>query len=47
VFLQYVVQALEKPMALDDYLDTVLDVWTRGAIVPGNATPRGRKRGSR
>jgi len=44
VFLQYVVQALEKPMALDDYLDTVLDVWTRGAIVSVNAPPRGRKR---
>ncbi len=33
VFLQHVVQALEKPMALDDYLDTVLDVWTWGVIV--------------
>lgn len=40
VFLQHVVQALEKPMGLDEYLDAVLDVWTRGAIVP----PRGRKR---
>ena len=47
VFLQNVVQALEKPMALDDYLDTVLDVWTRGAIVTVNVPPRGRKRGSR
>ncbi len=42
VFLQQVVQALEKPMALDDYLDTVIEIWTRGAIVP--SVPRGRKR---
>ena len=42
VFLQHVVQALEKPMALDDYLDTVLDIWTRGAIL--SSAPRGRKR---
>jgi AcrR family transcriptional regulator len=43
VFLQHVVQALEKPMALGDYLDTVLDVWSRGAIREDPA-PRGRKR---
>jgi TetR/AcrR family transcriptional regulator, mexJK operon transcriptional repressor len=43
VFLQHVVQALEKPMALDVYLDTVLDVWTRGAVC-NVAAPRGRKR---
>jgi AcrR family transcriptional regulator len=41
VFLQHVVEALEEPMALDEYLDTVLDVWTRGAIA---AAPRGRRR---
>lgn len=35
VFLQHVIQVLETPMPLDDYLDTVLDVWTRGAIVAG------------
>lgn len=35
VFLQHVVEALEKPMALGEYLDTVLDVWTRGAVAPG------------
>ena len=34
VFLQHVMDVLEEPMALDEYLDTVLDVWTRGAIVP-------------
>lgn len=43
VFLQHVVQALEKPMALDVYLDTVIDVWTRGAV-PNAGAPRGRKR---
>ena len=42
VFLQHVLETLEKPMSLDEYLDTVLDVWTRGAIVP--SAPRGRKR---
>ena len=26
-------EVLEKPMPLGDYLDTVLDIWTRGAIV--------------
>jgi AcrR family transcriptional regulator len=40
VFLQHVVEALEEPMALDEYLDTVLDVWTRGAI---GAAPKGRR----
>ncbi len=35
VFLQTVIPALEEPMPLDEYLDTVLDVWTRGAIAPG------------
>jgi AcrR family transcriptional regulator len=34
VFLQHVMDVLEKPMPLDVYLDTVLDVWTRGAIAP-------------
>ena len=34
VFLQHVMDVLEKPMPLDEYLDTVLDVWTRGAIAP-------------
>lgn len=34
VFLQVVINVLEEPMPLDEYLDTVLDVWTRGAVVP-------------
>ncbi len=33
VFLQHVMGILDEPMPLDDYLDTVLDIWTRGAIV--------------
>ena len=41
VFLQHVVEALEKPMPLDEYLETVLDVWTRGAVAPA---VKGRKR---
>ncbi len=38
VFLQHVMEVLEKPMSLDRYLETVLDVWTRGAIVTGRKT---------
>ncbi len=41
VFLQHVVEALEQPMALDEYLAAVLDIWTRGAIP---SAPRGRQR---
>jgi AcrR family transcriptional regulator len=33
VFLQHVMEILEEPMPLEDYLDTVLDIWSRGAIV--------------
>jgi AcrR family transcriptional regulator len=32
VFLQHIIEALEEPMPLEEYLDAVLDVWTRGAI---------------
>lgn len=35
VFLQHVMEILEEPMPLEDYLDTVLDIWSRGAIVVG------------
>lgn len=35
VFLQHVMEILEEPMPLEKYLDTVLDVWTRGAIADG------------
>ncbi len=37
VFLQHVMDVLETPMPLDEYLDTVLDVWTRGVIVPARS----------
>ena len=38
VFLQHVIEVLEKPMPLEDYLDTVLEIWTRGAIVTERKT---------
>jgi AcrR family transcriptional regulator len=48
VMLHEVMQALDHPLPLDDYLDTVLDIWTRGAIRSAKPTPRGRgvRRGS-
>ncbi len=33
VFLQRVMEILEKPMPLPQYLETVLDIWTDGAIL--------------
>lgn len=33
VFLRHVIDVLEEPLPLPEYLDTVIDVWTRGAIV--------------
>ena len=33
VFLQHVMEILEDPMPLEQYLETVLDIWTSGAIV--------------
>jgi AcrR family transcriptional regulator len=41
VFLQHVIEVLEKPMGLDEYLEAVLEIWTRGAIA---SAPEGRKR---
>ena len=38
VFLQHVIEVLEKPMPLERYLETVLEIWTRGAIVTGRKT---------
>jgi len=32
VFMQAVMQVMEKPLPLSEYIDTVLEVWTRGAI---------------
>jgi hypothetical protein len=34
VMLHEVIQALEEPLPLEPYLDTVMDIWTRGAIRP-------------
>jgi len=34
VFLHRVLRVADPPLALDRYLDTVLDIWTRGAIRP-------------
>ena len=38
VFLQHVMEILEDPMPLEQYLETVLDVWTSGAIVTKGKT---------
>jgi AcrR family transcriptional regulator len=35
VFLQHVMEVPEKPVPLDAYLDTVLDIWACGALVAG------------
>jgi AcrR family transcriptional regulator len=35
VFLQHVMEILEEPMPLQRYLDTVLDIWTDGAVKSG------------
>lgn len=48
VMLHEVIPALEEPLPLDHYLDTVIDIWTRGAIRAAGKTPlpaRPRKRG--
>jgi AcrR family transcriptional regulator len=34
VFMQAVLQVLEKPLPLSEYVDTVIEVWTHGAIAP-------------
>jgi AcrR family transcriptional regulator len=33
VFMQQVMQILETPLPVGDYLDTVVDVWTRGIVL--------------
>ncbi len=46
VFLHRIVRIFEPPLPLDAYLDTLIDVWTTGAIRPGKTarpTPRKRK----
>jgi AcrR family transcriptional regulator len=34
VFFQQVLRIVDPPLRLDEYLDTVLDVWARGAVRP-------------
>lgn len=34
VFLQHVMHVPEEPLPLPEYLDTVIDVWSRGALAP-------------
>jgi AcrR family transcriptional regulator len=34
VFMQTVLQVLENPLPLSEYVDEVLEIWTRGAIAP-------------
>jgi len=40
VFMQAVLQVLEKPLPLAEYVDSVLEVWTRGAFAPGTGKSR-------
>jgi hypothetical protein len=40
VFMQAVLQVLEKPLPLAEYVDTVIEVWTSGAIRPVGKKPR-------
>lgn len=42
VIMQQVIRALEEPLSLEEYLDTVLAIWRRGAVVPSRRA-RGRK----
>lgn len=45
VMLHEVVQALEEPLPLETYLDTVMQIWTRGVIRPAGRPRRaGKKR---
>lgn len=39
VFMQQVMEVLESPLPVEDYLDTVIDVWTRGIV----SDPEGRR----
>ncbi len=32
VFMQQVMEVLEKPLPVDEYLDTVIDIWARGIV---------------
>jgi hypothetical protein len=48
VFMQAVLQVLEEPLPLSEYVDTVLEVWTNGAIArPAKAARSIRSGGAR
>jgi AcrR family transcriptional regulator len=44
VFFQHVLRIVQPPLSLDHYLDTVLEIWTRGAIAPRRRPARRAKR---
>jgi hypothetical protein len=43
--MQAVLQVLEKPLPLAEYVDTVLEVWTQGAIAQAAKKPRASRSG--
>ncbi|HEX9163569.1 MAG TPA: TetR/AcrR family transcriptional regulator [Thermoanaerobaculia bacterium] len=46
VFLHHVLNVFERPYPLGDYIDSLIELWTRGAIVPKkHGGSRGRKKG--
>jgi len=47
VFMQAVLQVLEKPLPLAEYVDTVIEVWTDGAIRPAGKRPRAAGSGAK
>jgi AcrR family transcriptional regulator len=47
VFMQAVLQVLEEPLPLAEYVDTVIEVWTRGAILPAAKRTRAVRSGGR
>jgi len=47
VFMQAVLQVLEKPLPLSEYVDEVLEIWTRGAIAPAATKTRAIRAGVR
>jgi AcrR family transcriptional regulator len=47
VFMQAVLQVLEKPLPLSEYVDTVIEVWTRGAIAAPSRNGRAIRSGGK
>jgi AcrR family transcriptional regulator len=45
VFMQAVLQVLEEPLPLSEYVDTVLEVWKHGAIARPSKAPRAIRSG--